>query len=96
MPLNWGWQLVRDSMTPIMTDEEAGPPDLLKVIRCGCKGECDNNRCACRKSGLKCTSFCKECHGTSCSNTETESSFEDNAPIYDVDLEDRNFMDIFV
>ena len=28
MPLNWGRQLVGDSMTPIMTDEEAGLPTL--------------------------------------------------------------------
>ena len=83
-------------MTPIMTDEEAGPPDFLKIIRCDCKGECNSNCCTCRKSGMKCTSFCKECHGTSCTNIEIDNNSESNVPIYDADLEDRNFMDIFV
>ena len=97
MPLNWGWQLVGESMTPIMTDEEAGPPDLLKVIRCGCKGRCETNRCTCCKAGLKCTSFCKECHGTSCTNTELDNitDSEDNVNLIYDDFEDRNFMDIF-
>ena len=48
------------------------------------------------KSGLKCTTFCKECLGTSCRNIEIDNDNEVNVPIYDVDLEDRNFMDIFV
>ena len=95
MPLEWGWQLVGDFLTPIMTDEEAGPADLLKIIWCGCKGTCDSNRCTFRKSGLKCTSFCKECHGTLCTNIEIVNDSEDNFFINDVDFEDRNFMDIF-
>lgn len=43
MPLDWGWQLQGQSFIPIMTDKEAGPPDLLHVIRCGCKSTCDTN-----------------------------------------------------
>ena len=96
MPLNWGWQINGDFMTPIMTDEEAGPADLLKIIRCGCKGTCDSNRCTCRKSGLKGTSLCKECHGTSCTNIEIDNTSDDNVLIYDSDFDDGNFMDIFV
>ena len=93
-PLHWGWKLQGQSMVPIMTDEEAGPPDLLKVIRCGCKGECDTNRCTCRKAGLNCTSYCMECHGTSCTNSKIDDTndAEDN---FNTDLEDRHFMDVF-
>eukprot|EP00794_Sanderia_malayensis_P008339 gene8339-9236_t len=32
MPLDWGWQLEEQSFVPIMTDEEAGPQDLLQII----------------------------------------------------------------
>lgn len=92
MPLDWGWQLKGQSFIPIMTDKEAGPPDLLHVIRCGCKGKCDTNRCTCRKAGLNCTTSCKECHGSSCSNIELDDMSEDDD---DDDFEDRNFMDIF-
>ena len=66
-PLRWGWTIENNMYTPIMTDVEAGPPELLKVIRCGCKGPCENN-CSCRTAGLKCTSSCKECHGITCTN----------------------------
>ena len=94
MSYHWGWQLVGESMIPTITNEEAGPTDLLKVNRCGCKGTCDTNRCTCRKAGLKCTSFCKECHNTSCTNIDSDLSDAEDNMTYD-DFEDRNFMDIF-
>ena len=79
-----------------MTDIEAGPTDLLKVIRCGCKGMCDNCKCTCRKAGLKCTYLCNDCHGTSCTNTDakTNDTDEDLYLNYNDD-EDRNFIWIF-
>ena len=87
-PMNWGWEMENGKFSPIMTDNEAGPPDILKVIRCGCEGTC-GKRCSCRKAGLKCTSLCKECNGIICTN----------APVIDTeqerDEEDRNFLDIF-
>ena len=55
-----------------MTDIEAGPPDLLKVIRCGCKGPCRNS-CSCRKTGLNCAFTCKECHGITYTNAQSLS-----------------------
>ena len=45
-PLSWGWKISNGKYFPIMTDIEAGPPDVLKIIRCGCKGPC-NSRCSC-------------------------------------------------
>ena len=71
-PLDWGWELQDQSLVPIMTDEEAGPPDILKIIRCGCNEVCDK-RCSCRKSGLQCTSTCKHAahveSGLQCTST---------------------------
>ena len=73
-PLSWGWQMCNGKFRPIMTDIAAGPAELLKIIRCGCKGQC-GNRCSCRKAGLQCTPSCKECHGITCSNVpESEDS----------------------
>ena len=51
----------------IMTDIEAGPPDILKIIRRGCKGSC-SSRCSCKKRGLKYVFSYKEYHGVTCGN----------------------------
>ena len=93
MPLDWGWKKDGQSFIPIMTDEEAGLEDLLKVIRCGCKGSCDSNRCTCRKAGLCCTWSCKECHGSLCDNTNNEVAISDDD--FDEDFDDRHFLDAF-
>lgn len=90
-PRRWGWRVQNDFYRPIMTDLEAGPAELLKIVRCGCNGPCDG-RCSCRKAGLKCTSVCKTCHGITCNNVaiiEPQINEEDNADF------NRNFLDIF-
>ena len=51
-PLRWGWKIENTNHTPIMTDIEAGPPELLRIVQCGCKGPC-GAKCSCRKEGLK-------------------------------------------
>ena len=68
-PIQWDWKLRNDSFVAIMTDQESGPSDLLKIVRCTCKEMCDK-RCSCSKVGLTCTSSCKECHGLLCNNPE--------------------------
>ena len=86
-PLNWGWVMKNQIYAPIMTDIEAGPQDILNIIRCGCKGPCEQ-RCSFPKAGLNCMSSCKECHGVTCSNTIIDQP-EDN------DDEERHFLDVF-
>ena len=93
MPLDWGWQIKEQLFVPIMTDEEAGPQDILQIIRCGCKGSCDNNRCTCQKAGLNCTASCKECHGSLCSNIKVDHDGSDDD--LDEDDDDRHFLDAF-
>ena len=90
-PLRWGWQISNEHFIAIATDEAAGPPDLLKLIRCGCKVQCGNN-CSCRKAGLKCTSSCRECQGTTCKNLPIITPEPETD---DVEYE-RNFMDAFI
>ena len=86
-PLHQGWKVENSNYTPIMTDIEAGPPELLR-IQFGCKRPC-GAKCSCRKAGLKCSSTCKECHGLTCSN----------APVIDPESDEcdyqRNFLDAF-
>ena len=66
---NFGWKLEHGRLAPVTTDQPAAPADLLKIIRCTCRSNCDTKRCSCRKHGLQCSSGCGECCGVSCSNS---------------------------
>lgn len=57
---------------PVKSSLPPAPERLLKVIRCGCKTNCDTKRCTCRRNGLQCTVACSDCKGISCSNSKTE------------------------
>ena len=75
---DWGWRNVKNNLFPVHTDMPPAPADVLRVIRCGCKGDCSTLKCSCKKHRLDCSSACKECKGGSCSNTgNTEASVTD-------------------
>ncbi|KAH3815121.1 hypothetical protein DPMN_143642 [Dreissena polymorpha] len=46
------------------------PDDLLKIIRCCFKTNCDSKR-TCRRHGFDCSSGCGKCRGISCTNAQT-------------------------
>ena len=73
-PKQWGWKLNRNTLSPIMTDINVAPENLLKFVRCKCKlsskNPCGTKMCSCRKNGLKCVTACKDCQGESCNNAE--------------------------
>ena len=71
-----------------MTDAEADPSELLKIIRCGSNDSC-GAKYYCRKAGLKCTSACKECHGITCTNAPDIEPEENQ-----INLQ-RSFLDAF-
>ena len=62
-PTKWGWKSEGGWLTPIATDLEPVPNDLIKVIRCNCKSsvanQCLTNLCTCRIIA------CGHCHGNS-------------------------------
>ena len=66
-PTQWVYEVKDGSLSPIMTDKDAAPKNLLNIIRCACKKQC-GNRCSCRKAGLRCASACKSCQGVICRN----------------------------
>ncbi|KAG1714706.1 Multidrug resistance-associated protein 1 [Nymphon striatum] len=82
-PKEWGWKSTDGYLTPITTDKEITPKELLKVIRCNCKtsskNQCGTNICTYRKHGLKCMPACGGCQGESCSN---------KADLEDIDMSD--------
>jgi len=67
-PTMWGWRLDNGLYVPVKTDMPPAPANLLAIVRCKCKLNCDTRRCSCRKHGLECSVACKECKGSSCSN----------------------------
>lgn len=67
-PTEWGWALTNNMLMPLKTDLKAAPDNLLNMIRCKCKQNCDSRKCTCRKNGLECSSGCAECRGLSCTN----------------------------
>lgn len=76
-PQDWGWHIVERRCMPIQTDQPAAPPEILDVICCSCKKNCKTRRCTCQKYGLHCTAVCRECRGTSCSNSQVPDLSDD-------------------
>ena len=38
-PTEWGWKQKNDQLIPIMTQNNAAPDELLKIIHCNCSGD---------------------------------------------------------
>jgi hypothetical protein len=78
-PTEWGWEIKRGKLCPILLELPPVSERLLNIIRCNCKQNCDTKRCVCRKHGLQCSVGCSECHGLNCSNSAAiaESDFTD-------------------
>lgn len=81
-PLNWGWCIKDRKMLPIYTHKAPAPENMLKIIKCGCKTDCNNQRCTCQKYNLKCSSMCGECRGMYCLNRQNlvEAVNESDSP----------------
>ena len=87
LPTDWGWTIRQNKLVPLKTDLPAAPDNLLNMIRCRCKQNCDSKRCTCRKNGLECSTGCSECRGVSCTNAaiapEIDSDEEQIVPNFD-------------
>ena len=81
-PTEWGWKQENDQLIPIMTQNNAAPDELLKIIHCNCSGGCKSSRCSCRRYGLLCTAACGPCQTENCDNPnntqEVDSEEEDD------------------
>ena len=76
-PTDWGWKVTGSNLTPIMTNKDVAPQDLLEMVRCSCKTGCSTMRCSCRKAGLDCSAACGECRGI-CTNMTALSDGTDS------------------
>lgn len=66
-PLEWGWRETPRGLQAIPTTNKAAPDSLMKLITCGCKGNC-GAACGCRKAGILCSVACRHCGGENCTN----------------------------
>ena len=67
-PKKLGWKQIGGKLLPIKTDLSPGTEELLKIIHCACKKDCNTNRCSCRRHGLSCSPACIGCNGATCLN----------------------------
>ena len=61
-----GWVKQDGKDKPHTSDLPPAPEAILELIKCGCKGACTTNRCACHSNNMACCNICK-C-GDECSN----------------------------
>ena len=67
-PTKWGWKQENDQLIPVMTQNNAAPDKLLKIIHCNCSGGCKSPRCSYRRYGLPCTAVCGPYQTENCDN----------------------------
>ena len=85
--------------TIVPADISLAPPDLVKIVRCGCSSTtpCQSKRCGCRSHGLLCTMFCA-CRGEDCWNKEDTwtviSMHALTTQVYSIDLKWRAWTSI--
>ena len=76
-PEEWGWDIVDGRYLPKQTDKAPAPPELLNMIYCGCKTQCDTKSSTCRRHGLFCADAYTYCTGTTCKNSEAPDLSDD-------------------
>jgi len=64
-----GWTVGDRGYEPVPTLNPRAPEELLQFTSCNCHGDCSNQRCSCKKNGVKCISACGSGKGISCKNS---------------------------
>ena len=57
-PSHWGWKKSNGKWIPVWTTIDQASRAMRELIKCGCKLECTQGRCKCKKAGLQCTALC--------------------------------------
>jgi len=91
--LDWGWEKQYKQIIPVFTKKPPATESLLSNISCACTQSCEKNY-GCRKAGMRCSTICKNCQGTSCLNQQPicdEDDDNDDRLLYpDLDEEIEN------
>ena len=71
-------------LVPVTTGLLPAPDDLLHIIWCNCRTDCDTTRCSCKNHGIKCSIVCGNCKGSGCMNSTLNENDSDD----DIDTEE--------
>ena len=79
--LNYGWEIVENNITPIMTDNLPALLAVVELSACGYKTGSKTNCCRCKKSGFTCTDMCNcvLCENNDCWMEDKDNVFEEEA-----------------
>jgi len=58
------------------TDQPPAPDAVMELVSCGCKGQCQIQRCSCKKTNLPFSEAC--IYGDQCLNRVHVTTTEDN------------------
>lgn len=76
-PLEYGWELIEEQgLLPITMKNDPLPDYLVRNVKCACKKGCKTGNCSCRAKGKFCSSMCRFCRGTNCTNNEQPGDLE--------------------
>ena len=81
-----GYKLIDNILMPILMTKAAIPESALKITSCNCTTHCKDNRCGCRKLGLKCNLYCgcaNSSNFVSCMNAPADS-FSDEEDDFEI------------
>ncbi|CAH1104500.1 unnamed protein product [Psylliodes chrysocephalus] len=84
-PTKWGWRKEGHKLVPVQMEEKPAPKNIMELICCVFKGDCNLNTCRCRKHGLPCNIACKIC--STCLNTERYS--DENVTVPETEASDE-------
>ena len=70
----FGWKVVDGIPEPAVGVAVMAPPELMKIVACGCSADaaCSRRNCNCYSDGLSCTSSCKCSAESQCNNPHTK------------------------
>ena len=83
-PLEYGWKVSDDKITPITTDLPVAPEYILQRIKCACRANCKSGNCSCKRVTLYCTKDCG-CNTDECTNIQQMTIEEDVEEVLDDD-----------
>jgi len=83
-----GWNISNGKLEPKFGVTKMAPPELMKVVACGCVTDAASSRnsCSCKAPGLSCTSFCKcegqdMCHNRHTANQQPSDDEDDESNV---------------
>ena len=79
-PCEFGWELDKGNLVPIMTGGLPAPTGLIELSLCSCKSGSSSGRYTCKKNNLLCPEMCKcsdACENSDCNEKEDIYESED-------------------